>query len=74
MDIRFNTIASTVAFVCNSVQTSECLQLVLTGHGSSPLDQVVPPKYRRLAAALQIPVLACMAGGELAKVRKAVDG
>jgi len=70
----FKTACSFIAFLTNSIQASECLQLAVTGKGSSPLDDVVPPKYRRLAAALQTPFLVTMAGGELAKVRRAVDG
>lgn len=71
--IRFNTIASFVAAIANSVQFSECLQLAITGHGSSPLDELVPKRYHRLAAILQLPVLAILVAGETAKVREAFD-
>lgn len=72
--IKFNTLASFVAAVANSVQFSECLQFAITGRGSSPLDELVPRGCRRLAAILQLPVLAVLAAGETAKVREAFDG
>lgn len=72
--MRFNTIASFFASCTNAVQLSECVQLAILNRGSTPLDPLVPPRFRRLAAALQIPVLLSLLAGEVAKVRAAFDG
>lgn len=72
--MRFNTAASLFAACTNATQLSESLQLAVTGRGSSPLDGLVPHRYRRLAAVLQLPVLACLLAGEIQKVRAWFDG
>ncbi|GAF69196.1 unnamed protein product [marine sediment metagenome] len=72
--MRFQTVASFFAACTNSVQLSECCQLAITGEGSTPLDPMIPRRYRRLSAVLQIPVLIALLAGEVAKVRAAVNG
>jgi len=72
--MRFQTIASLFAAFTNAVQLSECVQLALSKEGSTPLDPMIPRRYRRLAAILQIPVLIALLAGEVAKVRAAFDG
>lgn len=74
MKLRLVTIASTIGAVTNAVQLSECVQLAITQKGSTPLDPMIPARYRRLAAILQIPLLIALLSGEVAKVRDALDG
>lgn len=72
MKLKLVTVASTIGAVTNAVQLSECVQLAITQKGSTPLDPMIPPRYRRLSAVLQIPVLIALLCGEVAKVREAI--
>lgn len=72
--MKLTTVASLIGALANGVQFSEALQMAITGRGSTPLDDLVPKRYRRLAATLQLPLLACLVAGETAKVRRAFDG
>jgi len=72
--MKINTIASTVGACANAVQLSECVQRAIKNKGSTPLDPLIPLRFRRLAAVLQIPVLIVLLAGEVSKVREAFDG
>lgn len=74
MKVRMTTAASLIGALANGVQFSEALQVAITGRGTTPLDGLVPPRYQRLSAILQLPLLACLVAGEVAKVRAAFDG